>query len=91
LREKTARNRVITFLRNPHKIRENAIYGAFMESMVMGSIPLRSTYKNLEKSSVYAGLRGSYFFKETGYLIDKLSIIPYTFITENIKSKGELL
>ena len=56
-----------------------------------GSIPLRSTYKNLEKSSVYAGLRGSYFFKETGYLIDKLSIIPYTFITENIKSKGELL
>lgn len=50
-----------------------------------------STYKNLEKSSVYAGLRGSYFFKETGYLIDKLSIIPYTFITENIKSKGELL
>ena len=35
-----------------------------MESMVMGSIPLRSTYKNLEKSSVYAGLRGSYFFKE---------------------------
>ena len=26
-----------------------------MESMVMGSIPLRSTYKNLEKSSVYAG------------------------------------
>ena len=57
----------------------------------MGSSPLRSTYKNLEKSSVYAGLRGSYFFKETGYLIDKLSIIPYTFITENIKSKGELL
>lgn len=63
-----------------------------MESMVMGSIPLRSTYKNLEKSSVYAGgVRGSYFFEETGYLIDKLSIIPYTFIAENIKSKGELL
>ena len=59
-----------------------------MESMVMGSIPLRSTYKNLEKSSVYAGFL---FFEETGYLIDKLSIIPYTFITENIKSKGELL
>ncbi len=38
-----------------------------------------------------AFMRGSYFFKETGYLIDKLSIIPYTFITENIKSKGELL
>jgi len=31
------------------------------------------------------------FLKETGYLIDKLSIIPYTFITENIKSKGEFL
>lgn len=40
---------------------ENAIYGAFMESMVMGSIPLRSTIR-ISKSGVYAGLRGSYFY-----------------------------
>jgi len=50
LGEKTARNRFITFLRNPHKIRENAIYGAFMESMVMGSISLRSTIREVLKS-----------------------------------------
>ena len=37
----------------------------------MGSIPLRSTYKNLEKSSVYAGLRGSYFFKKRGDYLKK--------------------
>ena len=41
-------------------------------------------WKNLEKSSVYAGLRGSYFFKETGYLIDKLSIIPGTLLLQRI-------